>query len=86
MQILKFLSFTAQMITAGLAAGKSDELIKQDLEHRYLNDVPGLDNPTSENLALWMWQRIDPMISGLARIVVMEGHDRGCTYRGPDGA
>lgn len=58
--------------------------IKQDLEHRYLNDVPGLDNPTSETLALWMWQRIDPMISGLARIVVMEGHDRGCTYRGPD--
>ena len=58
--------------------------IKQDLEHRYLNEVPGLDNPTSENLALWIWQRIDPMIPGLARIVVMEGRDRGCTYRGPE--
>ncbi len=57
--------------------------IKQSLEHRYLNEVPGLENPTSENLALWIWQRIDPAVPGLARIVIMEGHDRGCTYRGP---
>jgi 6-pyruvoyltetrahydropterin/6-carboxytetrahydropterin synthase len=53
--------------------------VKQALEHRYLNEVPGLENPTSENLALWIWQRIDADVPGLSRIVVMEGHDRGCT-------
>ena len=57
--------------------------LKEALEHRYLNDVAGLENPTSECLAMWIWQRLEPQLDGLDRIVVMEGHDRGCTYRGP---
>lgn len=58
--------------------------IKQALEHSYLNEVPGLENPTSENIAIWIWRRIGPTVPGLARVIVMEGHDRGCTYRGPE--
>jgi 6-pyruvoyltetrahydropterin/6-carboxytetrahydropterin synthase len=52
------------------------------LDHRYLNDIAGLDNPTSENLALWLWRRIKPELPGLSRIKVMETHDSGCVYRG----
>jgi 6-pyruvoyltetrahydropterin/6-carboxytetrahydropterin synthase len=53
------------------------------LDHRYLNDVAGLENPTSENLAVWLWQRLKPGLPGLARIKLMETHDSGCVYSGP---
>jgi 6-pyruvoyltetrahydropterin/6-carboxytetrahydropterin synthase len=52
------------------------------LDHRYLNDIAGLDNPTSENLAMWLWQQIKPALTGLSQIKVMETHDSGCIYRG----
>ena len=52
------------------------------LDHRYLNDVDGLDNPTSENLAVWLWRQLKPTLLGLSAITVMESHDSGCTYRG----
>jgi len=60
--------------------------VKTSLEHRYLNDVEGLSNPTSEILAIWIWEKIQPSISGLYKVVVMEGTDRGCSYEGPDQA
>lgn len=56
--------------------------IRQQLDHRYLNDVAGLDNPTSENLARWIWQRLKPAVPGLCRIIVQETHRSGCIYRG----
>lgn len=52
------------------------------LDHRYLNDIEGLANPTSERLAVWLWQRLLPDLPGLAKLVVMEAHDAGCIYRG----
>lgn len=52
------------------------------LDHRYLNDIPGLANPTSENLAIWLWRQLKPALPGLAQIKVMETHDSGCVYRG----
>lgn len=52
------------------------------LDHRYLNDIAGLDNPTSERLAVWLWQQLKPALPGLSQIRVMETHDAGCTYRG----
>ncbi|OGI42703.1 MAG: 6-carboxytetrahydropterin synthase QueD [Candidatus Muproteobacteria bacterium RBG_16_64_11] len=55
------------------------------LDHHYLNDVPGLENPTSENLAQWIWARLKPELAGLSRIVVHETCTAGCEYRGPDG-
>ncbi|MDA0823548.1 MAG: 6-carboxytetrahydropterin synthase QueD [Proteobacteria bacterium] len=58
--------------------------IKDALDHRYLNDVPGLSNPTSESLAVWIWEKMGPCVADLHKIVVMEGTDRGCTYFGPN--
>lgn len=52
------------------------------LDHRYLNDVPGLENPTSENLARWIWQRLKPSLPLLARVEVRETCTAGCIYRG----
>ena len=52
------------------------------LDHYYLNDIEGLENPTSENLAVWIWQRLLPALPGLAAVVVRETCSTGCIYRG----
>ena len=52
------------------------------LDHHYLNDVPGLENPTSENLARWIWQRLKPALPALSKVVVQETCTAGCVYRG----
>ncbi|MEM7055180.1 MAG: 6-carboxytetrahydropterin synthase QueD [Pseudomonadota bacterium] len=52
------------------------------LDHHYLNDVEGLENPTSENLARWVWQKLESKLPGLSRIVVRETCTAGCEYRG----
>jgi 6-pyruvoyltetrahydropterin/6-carboxytetrahydropterin synthase len=54
------------------------------LDHRYLNEVEGLENPTSEHLARWIWTRLKPELPGLARIVVRETCTSGCVYEGED--
>ena len=58
----------------------------QQLDHNYLNDVPGLANPTSERLAEWVWERLAPALPGLAEVVVHETCTAGCRYRGPSAA
>ena len=57
--------------------------IFEALDHRYLNDVPGLDNPTSERVAMWIWEHLKPALPMLARIVVHETCTSGCVYAGP---
>jgi 6-pyruvoyltetrahydropterin/6-carboxytetrahydropterin synthase len=52
------------------------------LDHHYLNDVPGLENPTSENLARWIWRELEPALPLLARVVVHETCTSGCSYSG----
>ncbi|MBT5488792.1 MAG: 6-carboxytetrahydropterin synthase QueD, partial [Halieaceae bacterium] len=52
-------------------------------DHHYLNDVPGLENPTSENLAHWIWQRLKPDLPELAEVEIKETCNTGCRYRGP---
>lgn len=52
------------------------------LDHRYLNDIGGLDNPTSENIARWIWTRISGALPGLCVVVVRETCTSVCTYRG----
>lgn len=52
------------------------------LDHRYLNEVAGLDNPTSERLARWIWERLAPHLPGLARVTVAETCDARCEYEG----
>lgn len=52
------------------------------LDHRYLNEIPGLENPTSENLAHWLWERLLPALPALERITVHETCDARCEYEG----
>lgn len=54
------------------------------LDHYYLNEIEGLENPTSENLARWIWLRLKPSLPGLSQIVVRETCTSGCIYRGED--
>lgn len=57
--------------------------VYEQLDHHYLNDVPGLENPTSENLAAWIWKELLPELSMLSKIVVRETCTCGCSYEGP---
>ena len=59
-----------------------EPMIRTELDHRTLNDVAGLENPTSELLAVWLWGRIAPRLAGLAAITVAETCTARCTYRG----
>jgi 6-pyruvoyltetrahydropterin/6-carboxytetrahydropterin synthase len=52
------------------------------LDHYYLNEIDGLDNPTSEVLARWIWDRLRPGLPELSQIVVRETCTSGCVYRG----
>ena len=54
----------------------------EQLDHRYLNEVPGLDNPTSERLAVWIWDALKPALPALSKIVVHETCSSGCVYQG----
>jgi 6-pyruvoyltetrahydropterin/6-carboxytetrahydropterin synthase len=53
------------------------------LDHRYLNEIEGLSNPTSENLARWMWNQLEPRLPLLHRVVIHETCTSGCSYTGP---
>lgn len=55
--------------------------VLERLDHNYLNEVVGLENPTSENLARWIWDRlVDALL--LSAVTVRETCTSGCTYRG----
>jgi 6-pyruvoyltetrahydropterin/6-carboxytetrahydropterin synthase len=54
------------------------------LDHYNLNDVEGLENPTSENVARWIWARLKPALPQLSKVVVHETCTAGCTYTGED--
>ncbi len=55
------------------------------LDHRYLNDVPGLENPTSERLAQWIWEKLRPALPLLNEVVVQETCTAGARYSSPKG-
>ena len=52
------------------------------LDHHCLNDIEGLENPTSENLARWIWERMEPGLPGLSKVVVQETCNAGCICSG----
>ncbi len=52
------------------------------LDHHYLNEIEGLENPTSENLARWVWAALAPRLPLLARVVIRETCTSGCSYDG----
>ena len=58
--------------------------IYEQLDHHYLNEIEGLDNPTSENLARWIWLRLRPSLPLLDKIIVQETCNSGCVYQGKE--
>jgi len=58
------------------------EPVRQALDHRYLNEIEGLDNPTSEVIAAWIWRELAPQLPGLVRVVVRETCTTGAVYEG----
>jgi len=54
----------------------------RQLDHYYLNEIEGLENATSENLARWIWQRVKPKLPCLTQVTVFETCSARCEYRG----
>jgi 6-pyruvoyltetrahydropterin/6-carboxytetrahydropterin synthase len=61
---------------------KAFKPLEAQLDHYYLNDIEGLENPTSEVLARWIWDRLKPTLPGLSALTVRETCTSGCIYRG----
>ena len=60
------------------------EPIEKQLDHYYLNEIDGLENPTSENLARWIWKRLKPTLPMMSKLIVHETCTSKCIYRGED--
>lgn len=87
-------SFRVEIHVAGPVTGKEGWImdfadvtrafnpIYDQLDHHYLNEIPGLENPTSENLARWIWMRLKPALPQLSQVVVRETCTAGCIFRG----
>ena len=90
-------SFRVRVIIAGEPDSKTglvfhfDDLSKaledarDALDHRMLNEVEGLDVPTLERIATWLWERLQSRVPGLAEIQISrDSCHEGCVYRGPN--
>jgi 6-pyruvoyltetrahydropterin/6-carboxytetrahydropterin synthase len=87
-------SFKVELVVAGDCDPKLGWLIDyadisdafkplwQRLDHFYLNEIPGLENPTSENIAVWIWKRLKTKLPLLTEVVVAETCQSRCVYRG----
>ena len=64
--------------------GKAFEPIFDQLDHNCLNEIKGLENPTSENLAKWIWKCLNLKLPLLSKIIVQEHPNSGCVYEGED--
>ena len=62
--------------------GDAFEPLFRQLDHNYLNEIEGLENPTSENIAKWIWVRLQPTLPNLTKVVVGETCTAGCVYAG----
>ena len=58
------------------------QALHEQLDYRCLNDIKGLENPTSEVLAHWIWQQLKPKFKHLSWVTVYETHTSGCHYNG----
>lgn len=63
---------------------KAFQPLYAQLDHHFLNEVDGLSNPTSENLARWIWRRLRAVLPALSAVIVRETCTSGCTYRGEE--
>lgn len=63
---------------------KAFQPLYDQLDHKYLNNIEGLSNPTSENLAVWIWKNLKPELPQLSKVVVQESTESGCIYKGDE--
>ena len=56
--------------------------LHKQIDHNYLNDVPGLENPTSEMLVTWIWDHLAPALPGMTQLVLRENEVSRVIYRG----
>ena len=56
--------------------------VYKQLDHYYLNEIEGLENPTSENIARWIWARLKPDLPALCEVQIRETCTSGCVYLG----
>lgn len=56
--------------------------VVEKLDHYLLNEVDGLDNPTSEVLAVWIWHALEPVLPLLHRVTIQETCTSRCHYYG----
>ncbi|WP_109616949.1 6-carboxytetrahydropterin synthase QueD [Sediminitomix flava] len=61
---------------------KKFEPIREQLDHNYLNNIEGLENPTSEVIAKWVWDKLKPELEALSRVTIYETVDCAATYTG----
>ena len=63
-----------------------NDKIHKYLDHKYLNDIKGLSNPTTEHVAMWIWDKLESDLKGLTSVSVSEGNSYGCKYYGEKNA
>ena len=59
------------------------EPVRGALDHQNLNEIEGLQNPTAENLACWIWDRVRPVLPSLVQVTIAETCSSRCEYCGP---
>jgi 6-pyruvoyltetrahydropterin/6-carboxytetrahydropterin synthase len=62
--------------------GRAFEPLLEQVDHKCLNDVDGLENPTAENIAVWIWDRAKPSLPQLASVAVYENPNCWAEYEG----
>ena len=87
-------SFQAEIVVAGECDPKLGWLMDyadisaafkplwEKLDHNYLNEIGGLENPTSEVLVRWIWDRLQPSLPELDQVSLWETCEARCEYRG----
>lgn len=61
--------------------------VREELDHRFLNDIEELGPPTLENLAHFIWRRLEPSVPALHKVIVYrDSCGEGCIYHGPSRA
>lgn len=57
-------------------------VVIDQLDHKLINDIPGLVNPTAENITIWIWKQIAPVLPQLSKIQLYETPTTGVIYEG----
>lgn len=52
------------------------------MDHQFLNEIPGLENPTAENMCVWIWDKLSKWVPGIANIRVWETATAYAEYKG----